>query len=94
MKNRRLIIILSVISLLLLVPLIAMQFSNEVKWEMMDFVIAGILIFGTGIVCELILRKVKKIKYRIIIYGIILFGLFIIWAELAAGIFGTSFAGS
>lgn len=34
--------------ILLLIPLIAMQFIDEVKWTLSDFVIAGIFLFGTG----------------------------------------------
>jgi hypothetical protein len=94
MKNKRLIIILSAVFILLLIPLIAMQFTNEVDWNIFDFVIMGILLTGTGLLCELVLRKVKSIQNRIIICAAILFIFFLIWAELAVGIFGTPFAGS
>jgi len=49
---------------------------------------------GTGFLCELVLRKVKGTLNRIIICGAVLFVFFLIWAELAVGIFGTPFAGS
>ena len=94
MKNKRLIIILASAAILLLVPLVAMQFTSEVDWNITDFIIAGILLFGTGLLCELVLRKVKILKNRIIICGIILIVLFLIWAELAVGVFGSPFAGS
>lgn len=94
MKNNRLIIILSSALIVLLTPLVAMQFTNEVDWKILDFTIMGILLFGTGLLCELVLRKVKNIKNRILICGTILFALFLIWAELAVGVFGTPFAGS
>lgn len=94
MKNTRLIIILTTASILLLTPLVAMQFTDEVDWSISDFVIMGILLFGTGLICELIMRKITDIKKRIVVCGIILFGFFLIWAELAVGIFGTPFAGS
>jgi hypothetical protein len=71
-----------------------MQFSNEVNWSVMDFVIAGVLLFGASLVIELELRKVKKNKYRILICGIILLLLFLLWAELAVGIFGSPIAGN
>jgi bacteriorhodopsin len=80
--------------ILLSIPLIAMQFTDEVNWTIMDFIVAGILLFGTGLMCELVLRKVKNIKYRIGICAVILAALFLIWAELAVGIFGSPFAGS
>lgn len=94
MESKRLIIIPSVVGILLLIPLIAMQFSNEVDWDIFDFVIMGILLSGTGFLCELALRKVKGTLNRIIVCGAVLFVFFLIWAELAVGIFGTPFAGS
>lgn len=94
MKYKRLNIILITIALLLLIPLIAMQFTDEVNWSVFDFVIAGTLLFGTGVLCELALRKIKSFKYRLAILTCILLVLLAIWAELAVGIFGTPFAGS
>ena len=94
MQNKRLIAIVGIVILLLLIPLIAMQFTNEVNWGLFDFVIAGALLLGTGILCELVLRKIKKTKLKIIICLAILALLFLIWAELAVGIFGTPFSGN
>ncbi len=94
MKNRRLLLIVLIVAVLLLIPLIAMQFSEEVVWTASDFVIAAILLLGTGLAIEFVLRKVKTTKNRIILSGIILAVLFLIWAELAVGVFGTAFAGS
>ena len=94
MKNKRLIGILLTVAVLLLIPFIAMQFTNEVNWSLADFVVMGGLLLGTGLVCELVIRKVNKIEHRIAICGVILVVLFLIWAELSVGIFGTPFAGS
>jgi len=94
MKNKRVILIFSAIAILLLIPLIAMQFTHEVDWGIADFVIMGILLSVTGISCELILRKVKNIKTRIFLCGAILLIFFLIWAELAVGVFGSPIAGS
>lgn len=62
MKNRRFIGILLVIAVLLCIPIIAMQITNEVTWTLSDFIIAGILLFGTGILIELVVRNVKSKK--------------------------------
>lgn len=94
MKFKRLTIILLAMSGVLLIPFIAMQFTNEVDWDSTDFITMGALLFGTGFLCELVLRIVKSTKHRIILCGGILFMLFFVWAELAVGIFGTPFAGS
>jgi hypothetical protein len=93
-QNKRLISIVLTVALLLLIPLIGMQFSDEVDWSGSDFVIMGTLLLGTGLLFELIMRNVKTTQNRIIL-GIVLFAaLFLVWAELAVGIFGTPFAGS
>jgi hypothetical protein len=94
MKNKRLILILSAVLTLLMIPLIAMQFTGEVDWNAFDFLIMGILLTGTGLLCELVLRMVNGHLARIVICGVILFAFFLVWAELAVGIFGTRFAGS
>ena len=87
MKHKRLIVILLISSIILLVPFIAMQFTDEVNWKASDFVVGGFLIFGTGIGCEIVLRLVKKPKSRIVMCLTLLFALLLIWAELAVGIF-------
>ena len=94
MKNKRVFGIALTLILLLLLPLIAMQFTNEVNWKVFDFAVAGFLLLICGIVFEVTFRKVPRTKQRIAIIAIILLALFIIWAELAVGIFGTPFAGS
>lgn len=94
MKNKRLITLLAAAAALLSIPFIAMQFTNEVNWKALDFAIMGVLLFGTVLLCELVLRKVKSTNNRIIICGIVLLMFFLVWAELAVGIFGTPFAGS
>ncbi len=93
-QNMRLIGIVLTVVLLLLIPLIAMQFTDEVSWTLLDFVVAVILLLGTGLMCELVIRKIVKIKYRIVICVILLAALLLIWAELSVGIFGTPFTGS
>jgi hypothetical protein len=93
-KNTRLFLILSAAALVLSLPLIAMMFTNEVDWKLPDFIIMGILLFSTGLGIELVLRKVKGTLQRMLFCGAILLVLFLIWAELAVGIFGTPFAGS
>lgn len=93
-KNTRLFAIIATVVILLLIPFVAMQFTEEVNWPAFDFIIAGVLLLGTGLMCELVLRLVKRTENRIIICGIILLILALVWIELAVGIFGTPFAGS
>jgi ABC-type Mn2+/Zn2+ transport system permease subunit len=93
-RDKRLFGIMLAVALLLLIPLIAMKFTNEVKWTMFDFVVAGVLLFGTGLICELAMRKVTKIGQRIAVCAGILLMLLLIWAELAVGLIGTPLAGN
>lgn len=71
-----------------------MQFTNEVNWTFFDFIVAGVLIGGTGFLCELVIHKVQKKKDRIAICAGLVLVLILIWVELAVGIFGTPLAGS
>lgn len=93
-QNRRLIAIVLTVVFLLLIPFTAMQFTDEVDWKLSDFVLMGFLLLGTGLLCEYVMRKVKNMDYRIGIIAVILVVVFLIWAELAVGIFGSPFAGS
>lgn len=79
---------------LLLIPLIAMQFTDDVNWSPFDFAVAGVLFFGGGLLFELILRRIKDSKNRVIVSVLLLIMLLLVWAELAVGIFGTRFSGS
>ncbi len=92
--NKRLAGIVLAIALILLVTAIAMQFTTEVNWTATDFIAAAILLLGAGLACELVLRKVKATKHRIIICVIILLLLLLLWAELAIGIFNSLISGS
>ena len=93
MQNKRLIIILFASVILLLIPLVAMQFTEEVNWTPFDFIIAGALLLGTGLMCEIAMRKINNIKYRIAVCVGLIAVLLLIWAELAVGIFGTPLSG-
>ncbi|HET7898700.1 MAG TPA: hypothetical protein VFL47_13545 [Flavisolibacter sp.] len=93
-KNKRLFAIFLSVAFLLLIPLVAMQFTNEVNWSAADFAVMGVLLLGTGLLCEWAMRKIKSSKNRILIIAVILIVFLLIWMELAVGIFGTPFAGS
>ena len=94
MKTKRFLTIVAVVLALLLIPFIGTQVSQDVDWSGFDFLIMGILLLGTGLLIDLVLRKFPSTKNRIIFCGIVLAVFFLIWAELAVGIFGSPFAGS
>jgi hypothetical protein len=70
-----------------------MLFTDEVNWTLLDFVAGGILLIGTGLMCEFIMRKIHNFFYRIVLCVVLLVVLLLIWAELAVGILGTPFSG-
>lgn len=92
--SKRILIIFGIALLILSIPLVAMQLTDEVNWSTFDFIVAGILLVGTGLAIELVLRTTRSTKKRILFCGIILFVLFLIWAELAVGVFGSPWAGN
>ena len=93
-RNKNIIIIALATILILMIPMVAMQFTDEVDWSPADFVIMGVLLFSTGLTFELVSRKIRTTANRVV-FGIILATLFLlIWAELAVGVFGSPLAGS
>lgn len=76
-------------TLILLIPLLAMPFTDEVVWTLEDFVFAGVLIFGTGLTYVLVARKAGNVAYRAAV-GVALAAAFIlVWATGAVGVIGT-----
>ena len=91
MKNttKRLGIWAIAIGILLLIPLAAMRFTNEVNWELSDFVIMGAALCTIGLLYELIARRSRKAVYRTA-FGVGLLGAFLLfWVNGAVGIIGS-----
>lgn len=89
-----------VTALILLIPL-ALQLTigtgvdgRGFNWKPGDFLVAGVLLFGTGLVLEFIAKKFFNPVHRVAAVFAIIAVFLLIWAELAVGIFGTPFAGS
>lgn len=79
-------------ALILLLPLLAMQFTDEVDWDVADFVIFGALIISVGLVYELASRKAKEsgnAAYKTAA-GLALAAAFLLfWINGAVGIIGS-----
>ena len=74
---------------ILLIPWVAMQFTDEVVWDLGDFIIMGFLLFGTGLMYEFISKQVGSARYRIAV-GVGLLGMFLlVWVNGAVGIIGS-----
>lgn len=72
---------------LLLLPLVAMQFTTEVRWDGADFLMFGaMLIVACGAV-ELAVRLTRRTGIRLLAGAAIAAVFLIVWADLAVGIF-------
>ncbi|RDI55138.1 hypothetical protein [Microvirga subterranea] len=75
-------------ALTLLLPLIAMQFTDEVDWNATDFAVLGIMLTGACGAYELAASRNGNIAYRAGV-GVALVAAFIlIWMNLSVGIIG------
>ena len=75
------------LALVLVLPLVAMQFTREVMWGPEDFLFAAILLTGLGLGMESIFRLRLSPWARAAGATLILFAFMLIWAEAAVGLF-------
>lgn len=87
--NQSILAVALVTVLILMVPLVAMQFTNEVDWSLADFIVMGALLFGTGLSFVLIIRFANNIVYKAASGLALGTTLFMIWANLAVGLIGS-----
>lgn len=76
------------------IALVGNLFSEEVNWSPSDFLVAGVLLFTTTFLINLVRNKIKKQSQRLLICIFILLALALLWTELAVGVFGSPFAGN
>ena len=79
---------------LLLIPMATMLISDEINWSIFDFLVMGVLLFSFGVSINIVLKKTKNSKIRIIFFTFLILIFSLIWIELAVGIFESPFAGS
>jgi len=87
--NKRLAGIMAGATGLLLVPAVAMQFTSEVNWDETDFLVAGGLLFGTGLLFELAARKMRTSAYRLGAALALITAFVLTWGNLAVGLIGS-----
>jgi hypothetical protein len=75
-------------ALLLLTPLVAMQFTDEVDWTVSDFVFAGGLLLSAGVTYELAAR-IGNLAYQAGVVVALGAGILIMWVTGAVGIIGS-----
>lgn len=75
--------------LLLLVPAVAMQFTNEVAWGTGDFIFAWLLLAGAGLGYHLAARSSGHITAKAAVALAVGTALLLVWASLAVGLIGS-----
>ncbi len=73
---------------LLLLPLIAMQFTDEVNWTVSDFIFAALMIGVAGLIMELTVRTSDGIAYRIAVGVAVAASFLTVWVNGAVGMIG------
>jgi hypothetical protein len=73
--------------ILLMFPLIGTILSDQVDWGILDFLIMGAILLFVGIAISIVSQKIKNPKKRLFYNFVIILVFFLIWAELAVGIF-------
>jgi hypothetical protein len=79
----------SAAAILLLLPLAAMQFTEEVDWGLADFMIFGAMLFAACGTYELAARVTGSRAYRAAVGVAVAAAFLLIWINLAVGIIGT-----
>ena len=91
MKNKNIIRIVLITAGILLIPLVLqLTIGTGVdgqgwNWKLGDFVIMGILVFITGLLLDLTMRKMSK--HRVVVATAIVLLFIWLWVELAVGLF-------
>lgn len=73
---------------LILTPLVAMQFTNEVNWDETDFIFAAVIFGIVGGLIELAVRKSANWYFRFGSVFAVLAGFLLVWSNLAVGMIG------
>ena len=89
MQNKNIIYLAFGTAFILLIPLLAMLFTDRVVWDLTDFIVVGTLIFGTGLAYELVARKGGTMAYRVAVGIALAAALLLVWMNLAVGIIGS-----
>ena len=93
MPKKNVILIVTIILFLLCIPLIAMQFSDGVQWDIIDFIIAASILLVTGFIIEFVIRKISNSNYRLLIILVILLLMILTFIEIGVGIFDSPISG-
>ncbi len=72
--------------LLLLTPLLAMQVTDEVKWDVADFAVFATMLAALGLGVEAALRADMRRAFKAMAVFAVVAVFLLVWAQLAVGI--------
>lgn len=75
------------VAVLLLLPMVAMHFTDAVDWTAFDFAAAALLLGGGAIGYDVATRKARSGRSRMIAAAAVILFIAIFWAQGAVGIF-------
>ena len=78
----------AIAALLWLLPLIAIQFTDEVAWDETDFIVFGAMLAGACGAWELAARMTGNTAYRAAVGVAVAAAFILVWMNLAVGIIG------
>ena len=78
-----------VTAVVLMLPLLAMLFTGDMGWGLLDFLAMGALVFGMGLTYELAARKARNVAYRAAAGLALVAAFLLVWINLAVGIIGS-----
>lgn len=85
-STRRWVLAIGVVALLLL-PMIAMGFTDAVDWNAFDFAAAALLLGGGAIAYDMATHRLRSTKARGIATAAVILFVALVWAEGAVGVF-------
>ena len=74
--------------MILLLPLVGTFISEEVVWNLADFVMAAFLLMSTGFTYKFMSSKFKGLSYRMAVSVAVLAVLLLAWMNMAVGLLG------
>ena len=75
-------------ALVLLVPFVAMQVTDEVAWSARDFALMAGLVLGVGVPLELAVRATGNAAYRQAVAVALVGAFLLVWLSLGVGLIG------
>ncbi len=73
--------------MILIIPLVGTILSDQIDWGILDFLVMGIILLIVGMVLSVVSQKIKNPRKKLFYNLVTMLIFFLIWAELAVGIF-------